>query len=88
MGVRNGVGSDFRIRKITPDPISPPVESLPTPLAIVECRIGLGRDAARIPIIADGGADSLSELKQRFTADPANYIIPLSAAGRRESYER
>ena len=38
--------------------------------------------------ISYGGADSLAELKQRFAAEPANYVIRLSQAGRRESYER
>jgi IMP dehydrogenase len=38
--------------------------------------------------ISYGGADSLAELKQRFAADPARYVIKQSASGRRESYER
>ena len=38
--------------------------------------------------VSYGGAASLGELKQRFTADPSGYVIKLSEAGRRESYER
>lgn len=38
--------------------------------------------------VSYGGARSLSELKQMFCADPFRYLIPLTAAGRRESYER
>ncbi len=38
--------------------------------------------------ISYGGADSLEELKKRFLADPSRYVIPLSQASRRESYER
>ena len=38
--------------------------------------------------ISYGGASSLSELQQRFLAEPTRYIIKQSAAARRESYER
>lgn len=38
--------------------------------------------------ISYGGAASLAELKQRFSADPAQYVVALSIAARRESYER
>jgi IMP dehydrogenase/GMP reductase len=38
--------------------------------------------------ISYGGAASLAELKQRFSADPAQYVVALSEAARRESYER
>ncbi len=38
--------------------------------------------------ISYGGAASLAELKYRFAADPMKYVVPLSAASRRESYER
>jgi IMP dehydrogenase len=38
--------------------------------------------------ISYGGADSLSDLRARFDADPLRYVIRLSAAARRESYER
>jgi IMP dehydrogenase len=38
--------------------------------------------------ISYGGASSLDELKQLFWADPARYLITLSASGKRESYER
>jgi len=38
--------------------------------------------------ISYGGAESLRELKERFWADPERYLIKLSAASRRESYER
>ena len=38
--------------------------------------------------ISYGGAVSLSELRRRFVADPSRYVIKLSAASRRESYER
>jgi IMP dehydrogenase/GMP reductase len=38
--------------------------------------------------ISYGGATSLAELKRRFTADPAQYVVALSEASRRESYER
>jgi IMP dehydrogenase len=38
--------------------------------------------------ISYGGAASLSELRERFMADPDRYVIRLSAAARRESYER
>lgn len=38
--------------------------------------------------ISYGGARSLSELQQMFRADPARYVIRLTAAGRRESFER
>jgi len=38
--------------------------------------------------ISYGGAVSLAELKQRFGSHPSNYVIKLSDAGRRESYER
>ncbi len=38
--------------------------------------------------ISYGGARSLAEFQERFRRDPARYLIRLSAAGRRESYER
>ena len=38
--------------------------------------------------ISYGGARSLSELQDNFRKDPARYVIRLSAAGRRESFER
>ena len=38
--------------------------------------------------ISYGGAASLSELRARFWADPAAYMIQQSASARRESYER
>ena len=34
------------------------------------------------------GARSLAELQERFRAHPEQYVIRLSAAGRRESYDR
>jgi IMP dehydrogenase len=38
--------------------------------------------------ISYGGADSLSDLRARFAADPLRYVIRLSVAARRESYDR
>lgn len=38
--------------------------------------------------ISYGGAESLAELKREFWAQPERYLIKLSAASRRESYER
>jgi IMP dehydrogenase len=38
--------------------------------------------------ISYGGACSLADLQERFRAHPELYVIRLSAAGRRESYER
>jgi len=38
--------------------------------------------------ISYGGASSLAELKQMFRDDPMRYLVKLSAASRRESYER
>jgi IMP dehydrogenase len=38
--------------------------------------------------ISYGGAASLGELRSRFRAAPERFVIRLSAAGRRESYER
>jgi len=38
--------------------------------------------------ISYGGAASLEELRHVFSADPLRYVIRLSPAGRRESYER
>jgi IMP dehydrogenase len=38
--------------------------------------------------ISYGGAASLAELKQMFREDPMRYLVKLSAAARRESYER
>ena len=38
--------------------------------------------------ISYGGASSLRELKELFGSDPDRYLIKLSAASRRESYER
>jgi IMP dehydrogenase len=38
--------------------------------------------------ISYGGADSLNDLRARFDADPLRYVIRLSVAARRESYER
>ena len=38
--------------------------------------------------ISYGGAESLSELRTLFWADPKKYLIKLSASARRESYER
>jgi IMP dehydrogenase len=38
--------------------------------------------------ISYGGARSLSELQEMFRANPARYVVRLSAAGRRESFER
>jgi hypothetical protein len=38
--------------------------------------------------ISYGGARNLAELKQQFWDDPERYVIKLSVAGRRESFER
>jgi IMP dehydrogenase len=38
--------------------------------------------------ISYGGARSLADLQSRFRRDPFRYVIRLSAAGRRESYDR
>ena len=38
--------------------------------------------------ISYGGADSLGDLRARFLAHPERYVIKLSAAAKRESYER
>jgi IMP dehydrogenase len=38
--------------------------------------------------ISYGGAGSLGELRSRFRASPERYVIRLSAAARRESYDR
>jgi IMP dehydrogenase len=38
--------------------------------------------------ISYGGAQSLHELRELFWADPAKYLIKLSAAAKRESFER
>jgi len=38
--------------------------------------------------ISYGGARSLGELQQMFRAEPQRYVIRLSEAGRRESFER
>jgi IMP dehydrogenase len=38
--------------------------------------------------ISYSGANSLSEIKELFWKDPSRFLIKLSAAGRRESYER
>jgi IMP dehydrogenase len=38
--------------------------------------------------ISYGGADSLADLRARFASDPMRYVVRLSAAARRESYER
>jgi IMP dehydrogenase len=38
--------------------------------------------------ISYGGAGTLSDLRARFDADPLRYVIRLSVAARRESYER
>jgi IMP dehydrogenase len=38
--------------------------------------------------ISYGGAESLADLKARFMADPARYLIRLTESSRRESYER
>ena len=38
--------------------------------------------------ISYGGADSLTNLRARFMADPGRYLVRLSESSRRESYER
>jgi IMP dehydrogenase len=38
--------------------------------------------------ISYGGATSLADLKQRFWTNPDQYLVPLSAASRRESFDR
>jgi hypothetical protein len=38
--------------------------------------------------ISYGGARSLAEMQEMFRGDPARYVIKLSAAARRESFER
>jgi IMP dehydrogenase len=38
--------------------------------------------------VSYGGAESLSELRRRLWEEPERYLIKLSAAARRESYER
>jgi IMP dehydrogenase len=38
--------------------------------------------------ISYGGAKTLQELRERFRADPARYVIRLSEPGRRESFDR
>jgi len=38
--------------------------------------------------ISYGGAGSLRELREKFWASPADYLIKLSASSRRESYDR
>jgi IMP dehydrogenase len=41
-----------------------------------------------VSAISYGGAKSLSDLQQMFRSDPSKYVIRLSEAGRRESFER
>ena len=38
--------------------------------------------------ISYGGASSLRELQEAFRAHPERYLVPLSAAGRTESFQR
>jgi hypothetical protein len=38
--------------------------------------------------ISYGGAESLADLRRSFWSDPDRYLIRLSAAARRESYDR
>jgi IMP dehydrogenase len=38
--------------------------------------------------ISYGGASSLADLRRRFSADPLRYVVRLSEASRRESYDR
>jgi IMP dehydrogenase/GMP reductase len=38
--------------------------------------------------VSYGGARTLAELQEQFRTDPARYVIRLSAAARRESFER
>jgi hypothetical protein len=38
--------------------------------------------------VSYGGAGSLAELRRLFWENPERYLIKLSEAGRRESYER
>ena len=38
--------------------------------------------------ISYGGAASLAELKAAFRKDPGRFVIRLSSAGKKESYER
>jgi hypothetical protein len=38
--------------------------------------------------ISYGGAASLQELRERFQADPTSYLIRLTDASRRESFDR
>jgi hypothetical protein len=38
--------------------------------------------------ISYGGAASLQELRERFHADPTRYLIRLTDASRRESFDR
>ena len=45
---------------------------------------GAGADA----IISSAGGQSLADLRALFWKDPARYLIKLSPAARRESYER
>jgi IMP dehydrogenase len=38
--------------------------------------------------VSYGGAEELAQVRAQVTPDPLNYLIPLSEAGRRESYDR
>lgn len=38
--------------------------------------------------VSYGGAESLAELRRRLWEDPERYLVRLSAAARRESYQR
>jgi IMP dehydrogenase len=38
--------------------------------------------------VSYGGAEELAQVRAQVTPDPLKYLIPLSEAGRRESYDR
>ena len=41
-----------------------------------------------VSAVSYGGATSLSELQQKFSADPMRFVIRLTESSRRESFDR
>ena len=54
----------------------------------LEAALAAAGDTHAVIAVSYGGAHSLGDLQQKFAADPMRYVIRLTAASRRESFDR
>ncbi len=57
-------------------------------IALIAEAIRRCEEPPHVAALCQGGAPSLAALKERFWREPERYLIPLSAASRRESFDR